>query len=123
MAMGGAEMQAAGAVKVQAYGQAGLVGLNERAGFFDLQMLATRDVATLDNGSALVGAGIWAGGQQERAADGEKAWIHRVDVGPRAALDLPVGNARMTVALDWRQRIDGAAAPASGAALTVSTGF
>lgn len=29
----------------------------------------------------------------------------------------------MTFALDWRQRIDGNAQPASGAALTLSTGF
>lgn len=110
-------------VRLDAFGQMGIVGYRDGQGFFDGQMLATRQVAAHDDYSVSVGAGVWAGGQQELNAAGGKRWVHRVDLGPRAALVLPVGDSQMTVALDWRQRIDGDALPASGVALTVSTGF
>lgn len=110
-------------VQVEAFAQAGLVGLRDRQGFFDLQMLATRPVEIRDRHTVSMGGGLWAGGQQEADASGARRWIHRVDIGPRAALAMPLGDTRMLVALDWRQRIDGDARPASGAALTLSTGF
>lgn len=110
-------------VCVEAFAQAGIVGWSEPQGFFDLQMLATRQVVTRDDRSVSVGGGVWAGGQQDIDSLGGKRWVHRVDAGPRAALALPVGDSQMTVALDWRQRIDGNAQPASGDAITVSTGF
>lgn len=110
-------------VQVEAFAQAGLVGLRDRQGFFDLQMLATRQVATRDRHTVSMGGGLWAGGQQEADSNGVRRWNHRIDIGPRAALAMPLGDTRMLVALDWRQRIDGDARPASGAALTLSTGF
>lgn len=110
-------------VRIDAFGQAGIVGLTDRQGFFDLQMLATRRVAMTDDLAVSVGGGIWAGGQQETRPDLGKSWVHRVDLGPRTALALPVGDSSLTLALDWRQRVDGSARPASGAAFTVSAGF
>lgn len=110
-------------VRVEAFGQAGIVGKSEPQGFFDLQMLATRQVGQADNSSITLGGGVWAGGQQEIDAQGGKRWVHRVDLGPRVTLALPIRGSRLTVALDWRQRVDGNALPASGAAITVSTGF
>lgn len=110
-------------IEVEAFAQAGLVGLRGQQGFFDLQMLASRKVRTRDRHTVSLGGGLWAGGQQEPDADGAKRWVHRVDMGPRAALAMPLGGSQMMVALDWRQRIDGDARPASGAALTLSTGF
>ncbi|MBL0967041.1 MAG: class I SAM-dependent methyltransferase, partial [Blastomonas sp.] len=70
-----------------------------------------------------LGGGLWAGGQQNSDAQGGKPWVHRVDIGPRAALTVPVENGSLALALDWRQRIDGAARPSSGAAFTLSAGF
>lgn len=109
--------------RVDAFGQMGLVGLRQRQGFFDLQLVAARQIGGQDRHAITLGAGLWAGGQQDIDAAGDKTWVHRVDIGPRAALALPVGDSQLVVALDWRQRIDGNAQPASGAALTVSAGF
>lgn len=86
-------------------------------------MVSTRQVAARDRHTVSVGGGLWAGGQQESDSDGALRWVHWVDMGPRAALAMPLGDSQMTVALDWRQRVDGNAQPASGAAATLSTGF
>ena len=110
-------------VRIDGYAQAGIVGFGDPRGFFDLQMVALRSIAADDRPTVSVGAGLWAGGQQNIDADGDKSWLHRVDIGPRAALAVPVADGQMTLALDWRQRVDGRAQPASGAALTLSAGF
>ncbi|GGB52032.1 hypothetical protein GCM10010833_03490 [Blastomonas aquatica] len=110
-------------IRLDAFGQTGIVGYRDAQGFFDAQMLVSRQVAAQDGYSVSLGGGVWAGGQQEPDAAGSKRWVHRVDLGPRVTLVLPVGDSQMTVALDWRQRVDGDALPASGVALTVSTGF
>jgi len=122
VAGGGAALERS-SIWLDSFAQAGVVGLQDRQGFFDLQLLATRQVAVQDRHSLSLGGGLWAGGQQELDASGDKRWVHRVDLGPRASLALPVGDSQMTFALDWRQRIDGNAQPTSGAALTLSTGF
>ena len=70
-----------------------------------------------------LGGGLWAGGQQEPDGQGGKPWLHRVDLGPRAMLTVPVERGALTFALDWRQRMDGQARPSSGVALTLSAGF
>lgn len=122
LAGGGASLGAS-RIRIDGYAQAGIVGWNQRHAFFDLQMLATRPVMAKDGPVVLLGGGLWAGGQQERQPAGDKGWVHRADLGPRAALELPMGESRITVALDWRQRIDGNAQPDSGAVVTVSAGF
>ena len=109
--------------QLEGYGQAGLVGLSDPLGFFDLQMLATRSVHRTDHVSLTLGGGLWAGGQQNADGTGGKLWVHRVDIGPRAAVTLPVDNGSLALALDWRQRVDGDARPHSGPALTLSAGF
>lgn len=110
-------------IRLEAYGQAGMVGFSDPIGFFDLQLLATRPVLRRDRAALALGAGLWAGGQQNPDGKGEKPWGHRIDLGPRAALTLPVEQGSLALALDWRQRIGGDARPASGAALTLSAGF
>lgn len=110
-------------LNLEAYGQAGLVGLSDPLGFFDLQMLATRKVYKTDTASVALGGGLWAGGQQNPDGHGGKPWAYRVDIGPRAAVTVPVERGTLALALDWRQRIEGDARPASGAALTLSAGF
>ena len=122
MAVAGGEARR-GDIRLEAYGQAGMVGLTDPVGFFDLQMLATRKVHQTDTASVALGGGIWAGGQQNPDERGGKAWGYRVDAGPRAAMTLPVERGTLAIVLDWRQRIEGDARPASGAALTLSAGF
>lgn len=103
------------------YGQAGYAHGRQSTPFFDGQIIMERPLATGENGTALhVGAGAWAGGQDDAA---------RLDIGPRLSLRLklaasqgPVkGHARL--ALDWRQRVAGNAAPDNGLALTLSGSF
>lgn len=97
------------------YGQAGYVAGRDATAFFDLQAVADRSlVRPAHDVDVRFGGGLWAGGQRGAA---------RLDLGPRAAARLNLGGAAARVALDWRIRVAGNATPASGAALTFSTGF
>jgi hypothetical protein len=61
-----------------------------------------------------VGGGLW-GAAQPRVA--------RLDVGPSAALRLPVRGANLRLVADWRFRIAGHAAPGGGPALALAGDF
>lgn len=99
----------------EAYVQAGYVGGRYATPFVDGQLRADRRVAALKRAELRAGAGIW-GGMQRGAA--------RLDLGPAATLGVPLGrSASARVAVDWRLRVAGKAAPASGPALTLSAGF
>ncbi|QPQ54569.1 hypothetical protein IC614_09545 [Allosphingosinicella flava] len=101
---------AVGRAAIDLYGQAGIVGARNRDMFAD-GIAAVR--FQLDDALPVkVGAGAWAAAQPGAA---------RVDIGPTIALrpaDAPV-----TIALDWRQRIAGNAAPDSGPVLSLAVGF
>ncbi len=116
-------VEARSGVQIEGYGQAGIVGLSQRRGFFDAQLLATRPVTQRDPHTVLLGGGIWAGGQQDMNATGRTSWVYRVDLGPRVALNVPLGEGNATLALDWRHRVSGDAAPGSGAAVSLTAGF
>jgi hypothetical protein len=45
------------------------------------------------------------------------------DIGPSASLRFPLDGGSARLAIDYRHRIAGNAAPASGVALTLSAGF
>jgi hypothetical protein len=61
------------------------------------------------------GAGAWGGAQKGAS---------RLDLGPAATMGLGLGaSASARLALDWRFRVTGDAAPSSGPALTLSAGF
>jgi hypothetical protein len=108
-AHGGVERDVAG-LRVEAYAQAGLVGLRARDPFVDA---AAR--ASLPAGRLRVGAGLWGAAQPGAA---------RLDVGPQASVTLPsLGGRSMTLQADWRLRAAGDAAPGSGPSLTLSTAF
>lgn len=99
----------------EVYARAGYVGGRDATAFFDLQALAERTLARPARGAELrIGGGAWAGGQRG---------VARLDLGPRVALRVGLGQAASRVALDWRVRVAGNASPASSAALTVSAGF
>ena len=105
--------------RLEAYAQAGWVGGRDATLFADGQASLTREVdlvakATGDAMHLSLGAGAWGGAQ-----DG----AHRLDLGPTMRLDVKLGEVPARVSLDWRERVEGDAAPGSGAAVTLSTRF
>jgi hypothetical protein len=99
-----------GRFRLDAYAQAGVVGARSRDRFGDgsirLSLPLTRNLRA--------GAGAWASAQPGLA---------RVDLGPQAALRLPVAGRTVTLAADWRLRLAGNARPGSGPAVTIGTDF
>lgn len=93
--------------RLDAYGQAGVVGLKSRDIFADGALAFTRPVY----GRFSAGFGVWGGYQPG---------LYRVDAGPRISMRL---RDNIYAHLDWRQRIAGAASPSSGPALTVAADF
>lgn len=106
-------------LQLRGYAQAGYVGGNFATAFADGQLVADREMVRFDLGRsrqtvARLGAGAWAGAQKG---------AHRIDLGPSANLVVPVTQAPVRLSLDYRIRVEGNADPASGIALTLSTGF
>jgi hypothetical protein len=99
-----------GRFRIDAYAQAGIVGARSRDPFGDG---AIRLSLPLGKGTRL-GAGAWAAAQPG---------LSRLDLGPQAALRLPVAGRAVTLAADWRLRVAGNAEPGSGPTLTMSTEF
>ncbi len=98
----------------EAYGQAGYVGGRAGTPFADGQLRIDRALARLGQAELRAGGGAW-GGVQRGAG--------RLDLGPTAMLDFPLGGGRARIAADWRLRVAGGASPQSGPALTLSAGF
>lgn len=98
--------------RLDGYGAAGVVGVTDPLPFAEAQVAVTHAIIRRGPVTLLGGGGIWAAAQSD---------VARVDVGPRLSIDAGAGLPR--VALDWRQRVAGNAAPASGPALTVGMDF
>lgn len=97
------------------YAQAGWVGGAGATPFFDAQAVVDRALLPLARGIDLrAGGGLWSGGQKGAV---------RLDLGPRAGLVVQRGRFPMRLSADWRFRVAGQAAPGSGPALTLATGF
>jgi hypothetical protein len=92
---------------LDAYLQAGVVGLRDRALFIDGSATLTRPVWR----QLSAGVGLWGGAQPGLA---------RFDAGPR--LSWRIGRS-MRVHADYRQRLVGQAAPGSGPVLTLAANF
>lgn len=107
---GGVSDSPAGPFRIDAYAQAGVVGARSRDRFADGSLRVSLPMG----GRLRVGAGAWAAAQPGLA---------RLDLGPQAALRLPVAGRALTVAADWRVRVAGDAEPRSGPTLTVATDF
>lgn len=95
---------------VDAYAQAGVVGLRRRDLFADGALTVALPV---DRGVA-IGGGLWGAAQP-----GAK----RLDIGPSVTLRLPVADRTLRLSADWRFRAAGEAAPGSGPSLTLATDF
>ncbi|MEA3263746.1 MAG: hypothetical protein U9R07_09720 [Pseudomonadota bacterium] len=98
----------------EVYAQAGYVGGPGASAFVDGQLRIERRLARLGRGELRAGLGAWGGAQKG---------ANRVDVGPSATLDFPLGGGQGRVSADWRLRAAGNAAPKSGPAITLSAGF
>jgi hypothetical protein len=98
----------------EAYGQAGWVGGKDKTPFIDGQARLDKAVVRSGNAELRLGAGAWGGAQKGAS---------RLDMGPSATFDLPVGRVNTRLSADYRFRVTGDAAPGSGAAITFSAGF
>lgn len=115
MASGGvSEVALPAGFRLDAYAQAGVVGVRRRDAFADGALVVDRPIGPDDTSPLRLGA-LAAGAVQPGAA--------RVDVGPRLTLRLPEVGAGSRIALDWRQRVAGDARPESGLALTLASDF
>lgn len=92
---------------LDAYFQAGIVGMNSRDLFADGAFAITRPIY----GPLSAGFGLWGGVQPG---------VYRVDAGPRISTRL---RKNIYAHVDWRQRVSGNARPASGPALTLAADF
>ncbi len=102
-------------LRAEVYGQGGYVGGSQPTAFADGQVRLDRSLAHFNLAELRAGAGAWAGAQKGSS---------RVDMGPGITIGAPVSRtASMRLALDWRFRVAGNAAPESGPALTLSAGF
>ncbi|MCJ2183902.1 hypothetical protein MTR62_14530, partial [Novosphingobium sp. 1949] len=102
-------------LRLEAYGQGGYVAGKYATAFADGQARVDREVASLGQVRARLGAGVWGGAQKG---------VARFDAGPSAAVTMPLGKQRYgRLGLDWRFRVAGDAEPGSGPAVTLSAGF
>jgi hypothetical protein len=98
-----------GRLRLEAFGQAGVVGARSRDLFADGSARLSVPAGRLE-----LGAGLWGGAQPGAA---------RLDAGPQIGARLPFAGERVRVSAEWRFRIAGDARPDSGPALTVGTDF
>jgi hypothetical protein len=100
--------------RLDGYAEAGVVGARRRDLYADGAARIARAIDLGSGRSLAVGAGVWGAAQPGAA---------RLDAGPSVVLRAPVAGHVVAVALDWRERMVGAAKPGSGIALTVATDF
>ena len=103
-----------GGLRAETYVQAGYVGGAGATPFIDGQARIEAPLANAGKFRLRAGAGAWGGAQQGAA---------RLDIGPTATLAVPLGSGGGRLTADWRFRVAGNAAPATGLALTLSAGF
>lgn len=116
MAVGGVSGQSLPAnFRLDAYGQAGVVGLRSRDAFVDGAVVIDRAVS-LSNEAESLRLGVVAAGAAQ-------PYVSRLDMGPRVTLPVPKFGKGMRLSVDWRYRVAGNAQPKSGAALTVGADF
>ena len=100
--------------ELDAYAQAGIVGLNNRDGYAEAAVDIGRQVFRRGDVTVSLGMGGWAGIQP-----GAK----RADIGPQAVVRLPIGDGGARATIGWRHRIAGDASPGSGPAISIGTDF
>jgi hypothetical protein len=101
-------------LRLEAYGQAGIVARHGGEGFVDGAVRASRSLGQLAGLDFDLGAGVWGGAQRDAA---------RLDLGPTLGVTLPVRHHAIRIALDWRERVACDARPGSGPTLTIGASF
>jgi hypothetical protein len=101
-------------LKLNAYAQAGLVGIDRRDAFADGSIEVERTVTRNEKLRFAVGAGTWGAAQPG---------VARLDVGPQVVARAQIGVATIKLAASYRLRIAGEAAPNSGPALNIAADF
>lgn len=101
-------------LRLEGYGQAGIVSRNGGEGFADGAVRATRPIGGLAGINFDLGTGAWGGAQRGAS---------RLDLGPTLGATIPIGNHAIRIAVDWRERVAGHARPGSGPALTIGASF
>lgn len=100
--------------RLDAYGEAGVVGARRRDLYADGAARIARAIDLGGGTSLALGGGAWGAAQPGAS---------RLDLGPSVVLRLPIEHHAVAVALDWRERVLGDAKPGPGVALTVATDF
>ncbi len=108
-AYGGGSRALGRGVRLDIYGQAGIVGLRARDAFADGAVRVAAPIGPLEAGGA-----VWAAAQPGAA---------RVDIGPQLSIPLRTGRATLRLSAEWRFRIAGEARPDSGPALAIGADF
>lgn len=103
-----------GRFRLDGYGAAGVVGRNSRDLFAEGSTTVRRPL--IQTGAVTIdgGGGLWAAAQPG---------VTRVDAGPSLRIRLATGTVQPVLSIDWRQRLAGDAAPASGIAITLASDF
>lgn len=101
-------------LRLEAYGQAGMILRAERAPYADGAVRFAGEVAHGRRSTLALGVGAWGAAQREG---------QRLDIGPSLVAAVPIGAVRARLALDWRQRVAGDARPGSGLAFTLGSDF
>lgn len=101
-----------GKLILDGYGQAGIVGAQQRDLFADGALRVSK--ALNSNASARAGFGVWGAAQPGTA---------RLDLGPHLVVPLPSGKTSVSLAVDARLRMAGDARPGSGLSLTLGSDF
>lgn len=103
-----------GNFRLEAYGQAGVIGRGRGVGYADGAVRIDHPIAKRHGVTLAAGLGAWGAAQPG---------AERIDVGPVLAATVPIAERRVRVALEWRARVGGRAAPGSGLALSIGGDF
>lgn len=104
-------------LRLNAYGQAGFVGLRHRDAFVDGAAIVERPLGNArTDGRHAISLGVAvAGGAQPGAA--------RLDIGPELSRKQPLAHGGLRLAGGYRWRVAGRARPGSGPVLTIGVNF
>lgn len=112
MAVGGfGPLPVAPSLEVEAYAQGGMVGFRSNDFFVDGKMSL---LSPIKHSPLRLGASLSGGAQPQ---------VERLDIGPELQIRLPLKPAAARLSIEWRERIAGRAAPASGLAVTLGADF
>jgi hypothetical protein len=111
---GVADVKLLAGLKLDGYAQAGIVGIRKPAAFIDGALRIERTVLTGAKSRLGIGAGAWGGAQPGAS---------RLDIGPQVVAHMATAETNLRVSAEWRERVAGNAAPASGPSVTIGFDF